>query len=53
MNELKRIKQRIAYEMNYTFIMNRSLGECLLMLACFVVLTLFFYVALVAGIPAD
>lgn len=51
MNKLERIKSRIAYEMNCTFIMNKSLGECLLMLACFIVLVAFFYVMLITGIP--
>ena len=50
MNRLERIKSRMAYEMNCPFIMNKSLGECLSMLACFVVLVAFFYVALVTGI---
>ena len=49
--KLKRIKNRVAYEMECKLIMNKSLGECLLMLACFTVLVAFFYVALVTGIP--
>lgn len=49
--KLERIKSRIAYEMKCQFIMNKSLGECLAMLACFIVLVAFFYVALVTGIP--
>ena len=49
--KLKRIKQRIAYERKCTFIMNKSLGECLAMLACFIVLIAFFYVMLITGIP--
>ena len=51
--KLKRIKQRIAYEMKCQFIMNKSLGECLLMLVCFIVLVVFFYVALVVGIKVN
>ena len=50
MKKLERIKRRVAYEMNCTFIMNKSLGECLTMLTCFVILVAFFYVALVTGI---
>lgn len=48
--KLERIKRRLAYEMNCTLIMNKSLGECLIMLACFVVLIAFFYVMLITGI---
>lgn len=51
--KLERIKSRVAYEMNCQFIMNKSLGECLAMLACFVVLIAFFYVALITGIQVD
>ena len=51
MNKLERIKRRVAYEMNVQFIMNKSLGECLIMLACFIVLIAFFYVMLITGIP--
>lgn len=51
--KLERIKSRLSYEMNCTFIMNKSLSECLLMLACFIVLVAFFYVALVTGIQVD
>ena len=48
--KLERIKSRIAYEMECTFIMDKSLGECLAMLACFIILVAFFYVALITGI---
>ena len=48
--KLKRIKHRVAYEMKCPLIMNKSLGGCLLMLACFIVLVAFFYVMLVTGI---
>ena len=50
MNKLERIKRRVAYAMGCKLIMNKSLGECLLMLACFIVLVAFFYVALITGI---
>lgn len=50
MNKLKRIKNRLSYEMKCPLIMNKSLSECLIMLACFIVLVAFFYVMLITGI---